>query len=120
MFESNIHSADVMSCPIFETGRRNDLQEMEVVATAEQRQKMKKDKEAEKKQKRKDKKTAGQNTGDVRKPSIRNLNIDGNNPMSRISAVDRVIVGDTSTNPISAVDNRFRTRTGSSSQQFDI
>jgi hypothetical protein len=107
---------------------------MEVVATAEQRQKMKEDKEAEKKQKRKDKeklrnlqkqdkkdkKTAGQNTGDVRKPSIRNLNIDGNNPMSRISAVDRVIVGDTSTNPISAVDNRLRTRTGSSSQQFDI
>jgi hypothetical protein len=108
---------------------------MNVAATAEQRKKLKTDKAAEKKRTRDDKKTlqelhkqdkdkkrghAGQNTDSDRKPSIQDLSIDGNNPMSRTLAAGRVIAGETSTNPISAADSILRTRTGSASHKAEI
>jgi hypothetical protein len=106
------------------TGRRNDLKEMNVAATAEQRKKLKNDKAAEKKRTRNDKKTLnelqkqdkdnkGKHPGE-RSDGDRNLSFDGNNPMPRTSAAARVIIGDTTTNPIGAADS------GSSSQKFNL
>jgi hypothetical protein len=99
---------------------------MNVAATAEQRKKIKSDKEAEKKRMRGDKKTllelqrldqkkghASQIKGG-RQTSIWNPSIGGNNPMPRTFTAANVIIGDSSTNPISAADNQLRTRTASS------
>jgi hypothetical protein len=82
---------------------------MEIAATAEQRKKMKKDKKTEKTRKRDDKEQLQK----LQKQDKKDKKKVGQNTM-------RIVVGDTSTNPISAPDNILRTRTGSSSQKFDI
>jgi hypothetical protein len=93
----------------------------EAGAKAKQEAEAKAKQEAEAKAKQ-DKKRghAGQNTDSDRKPSIQDLSIDGNNPMSRTLAAGRVIAGETSTNPISAADSILRTRTGSASHKAEI